>query len=125
MIAPTDASTRRRVARARRRGVARFVIESIDRSHRLVASVNATAQRDARMASIPRVGARVELGEDGARGVVRYVGAVGERAGTWIGVEFDDDDRGRHDGVVDGHASFLFCPAAWLRTLTFASGRLF
>ena len=110
MIAPTDASTRPRVARARRRGVARFVIASIDRSHRLVASVNATAQRDARMASIPRVGARVELGEDGARGVVRYVGAVGERAGTWIGVEFDDDDRGRHDGVVDG-VRYFSCEA--------------
>ena len=56
------------------------------------------------------MGARVELGEDGARGVVRYVGAVGARAGTWIGVEFDDDDRGRHDGVVDG-VRYFACAA--------------
>lgn len=29
---------------------------------------------------------------------VRYVGPVAENAGEWLGVEWDNDSRGRHDG---------------------------
>lgn len=53
------------------------------------------------------VGVCVEFGEDGVCGVVWYVGVVGECVGMWIGVEFDDDDCGWYDGVVDGVWYFL------------------
>ena len=36
------------------------------------------------------------------RGTVRYVGEVAGTKGEWIGVEWDDEGRGRHDGTHDG-----------------------
>lgn len=36
------------------------------------------------------------------RGTVRYVGEVSGTKGEWIGVEWDDEGRGRHDGTHDG-----------------------
>lgn len=43
---------------------------------------------------------------EGAWGVVRYVGEVGGYAGSWLGVEWDDPERGKHDGQVGGVAYF-------------------
>lgn len=51
------------------------------------------------------VGDRVES-VDGARAFARWTGEVEGRAGTWIGVEWDDETRGKHDGVVDGKRLF-------------------
>lgn len=39
---------------------------------------------------------------DGERGTVRYVGTVPPTAGLWLGVEWDNPDRGKHDGSHDG-----------------------
>lgn len=39
-------------------------------------------------------------------GSVRWVGAVEGKEGTYVGVEWDDDARGRHDGVVAGTRYF-------------------
>ena len=36
------------------------------------------------------------------RGTVRYVGEVAGTKGQWVGVEWDDESRGRHDGTHDG-----------------------
>ena len=36
------------------------------------------------------------------KGTVRYVGEVAGTKGEWIGVEWDDEGRGRHDGSHDG-----------------------
>lgn len=47
------------------------------------------------------VGDRVES-VDGARARVRWTGSVDGRSGRWIGLEWDDPTRGKHDGVVDG-----------------------
>jgi len=47
------------------------------------------------------VGDRIEL-DDGARGVVRWIGQVLGRDGAWLGVEWDDRARGKHDGALDG-----------------------
>lgn len=47
------------------------------------------------------VGSRVCVnGAD--RATVRYVGAVGTSAGEWLGVEWDDPSRGKHDGTHEG-----------------------
>ncbi|XP_056590666.1 tubulin-specific chaperone E [Triplophysa dalaica] len=45
---------------------------------------------------------------DGERGTVRYVGTVPPTAGLWLGVEWDNADRGKHDGSHDG-ARYFTC----------------
>ncbi|KAK2817580.1 hypothetical protein Q5P01_025771 [Channa striata] len=46
------------------------------------------------------VGRRVSCG--GHRATVRYVGSVPPTTGLWLGVEWDDPDRGKHDGSHGG-----------------------
>ncbi|XP_006638630.3 tubulin-specific chaperone E [Lepisosteus oculatus] len=46
------------------------------------------------------VGRRVSC--DGERGTVRYVGKVPPTAGIWLGVEWDNPERGKHDGTHEG-----------------------
>ncbi|XP_061087693.1 tubulin-specific chaperone E isoform X1 [Conger conger] len=50
------------------------------------------------------VGRRVAC--DGERGTVRYVGAVPPTAGLWLGVEWDNPERGKHDGCHEGTRYF-------------------
>ena len=57
----------------------------------------------------PYVGQRLSL--KGQTCTVRYVGAVAEKKGEWLGVEWDDASRGKHDGTHDG-TSYFTC---WLR----------
>ncbi len=53
------------------------------------------------------VGDRVSTaGDDNAKGVVRFVGTVEGTKGEWVGVEWDDAERGRHDGTHDGKRYF-------------------
>ena len=76
--------------------------------------------------SLPSVGSRVVDSSSGHRATVRYgdkrngfglwgfhslwsfryVGAVDGSSGDWIGVEWDDHNRGRHDGTKDGKRYF-------------------
>ncbi|KAF9573972.1 hypothetical protein EC968_007658 [Mortierella alpina] len=51
-----------------------------------------------------RVGQRIE--SDYKRGTVRYVGAVPPTKGEWIGVEWDDKERGKHSGEHNGTQYF-------------------
>jgi dynactin complex subunit len=37
---------------------------------------------------------------------VRYVGVVADKPGRWLGVEWDDPVRGKHDGTHDGVTYF-------------------
>ena len=46
------------------------------------------------------LGARISAEE--RRGTVLYAGPVGETKGAWLGVEWDDPTRGKHDGTHDG-----------------------
>ncbi|XP_078127983.1 tubulin-specific chaperone E isoform X1 [Sander vitreus] len=46
------------------------------------------------------VGRRVSC--DGERATVRYVGPVPPTAGLWLGVEWDNPERGKHDGSHEG-----------------------
>jgi hypothetical protein len=48
----------------------------------------------------PHVGARVVVARELA--TVRYIGPVAQQAGTWIGLEWDDASRGKHDGSTGG-----------------------
>jgi dynactin complex subunit len=50
--------------------------------------------------STPVIGGRLRYQE--SCGTVRYVGQVSGTKAVWIGVEWDDPRRGRHDGSKDG-----------------------
>ena len=50
------------------------------------------------------------------RGTVRYVGEVAGTKGEWIGVEWDDEGRGRHDGTHDGKRFAIVCIEASIFT---------
>lgn len=41
------------------------------------------------------------------RATVRYVGPVEGQKGSWVGLEWDDPDRGKHDGSHDGKRYFV------------------
>lgn len=51
-----------------------------------------------------RVGTRVSC--DGHYGVVRYVGPVVGTKGIWMGIEWDDPNRGKHNGCHNGAQYF-------------------
>jgi dynactin complex subunit len=50
------------------------------------------------------VGQRLNL--KGQTCTVRYIGAVADKNGEWLGVEWDDASRGKHDGTHDGTSYF-------------------
>ncbi|KAI1075815.1 Thioesterase/thiol ester dehydrase-isomerase [Whalleya microplaca] len=56
------------------------------------------------MDTSPKVGDR--LSYDGAVCTVRYVGEVAGTSGRWLGVEWDDPGRGKHDGSYKGVSYF-------------------
>lgn len=56
------------------------------------------------MATTHHVGQR--LSYDGALCTVRYVGEVAGTSATWLGVEWDDAGRGKHDGSHKGTRYF-------------------
>ena len=50
------------------------------------------------------VGLRVRI--EAKVATVRYVGNVEGQAGQWVGLEWDTETRGKHDGCVAGHRYF-------------------
>ncbi|RCI07047.1 hypothetical protein CU098_013582 [Rhizopus stolonifer] len=55
------------------------------------------------MAAIPdkvRIGSRIQVGKD--RATIRFIGSVPGSKGEWLGVEWDDPSRGKHDGSREG-----------------------
>ena len=49
----------------------------------------------------PAPGARVLLGGK-HRATVRYVGIIDGQQGTWVGIEYDEAGKGKHDGIHGG-----------------------
>ena len=45
---------------------------------------------------------------DKCKATVRYVGAVEGQQGTWVGLEWDEVSRGKHDGTV-GDRQYFTC----------------
>ncbi|UZJ51852.1 hypothetical protein CBS101457_001172 [Exobasidium rhododendri] len=58
------------------------------------------------ISSLPAPGTRFSIGA--YRGTVRYVGEVPPTSGTWLGVEWDDASRGKHNGV-HGDVAYFTC----------------
>lgn len=46
------------------------------------------------------VGVRIRIGQH--YGTIRYIGEVANTEGEWVGVEWDDPQRGKHSGTVNG-----------------------
>ncbi|XP_015429023.1 PREDICTED: tubulin-specific chaperone E [Dufourea novaeangliae] len=46
------------------------------------------------------IGSRIEC--DGHRGTLKYVGPVGNTKGQWLGIDWDDCTRGKHNGTYEG-----------------------
>ncbi|KAK0530847.1 hypothetical protein OC834_003165 [Tilletia horrida] len=57
--------------------------------------------------ALPAVGARFML--KGERGTVRYVGPVPPAKGDWLGVEWDNAARGKHDGTSADGTRYFTC----------------
>lgn len=53
---------------------------------------------------LPAKGTRIKL--SGYTGTVHFAGEVDKTTGIWIGVEWDDPQRGRHNGMNDGKRYF-------------------
>lgn len=53
---------------------------------------------------LPCTGTRIR--HSGHLGTVRFVGQVEGTTGVWLGIEWDDPQRGKHDGVKDGKRYF-------------------
>ena len=56
---------------------------------------------------MPLVGDRAAI--EGGRLTVRFFGALNGKDGIWVGVEWDDPSRGKHDGSLDGQQYFSCC----------------
>lgn len=54
----------------------------------------------------PGVGTRFSSGSH--RGTIKYVGEVQGTEGIWLGVEWDDASRGKHDGI-HGNDRYFTC----------------
>lgn len=46
------------------------------------------------------IASRIEC--DGYRGTLKYVGPVGSTKGEWLGIDWDDSTRGKHNGTYEG-----------------------
>jgi hypothetical protein len=66
-------------------------------------------------------GARVRY--QGHRGTIRFHGPVAGTKGTWLGIEWDDPARGKHDGSKDG-VRYFECTYAARHPLCPFSARL-
>ncbi|KAJ7256464.1 hypothetical protein B0H12DRAFT_1202025 [Mycena haematopus] len=53
---------------------------------------------------LPAEGTRLRLA--GHTGTVKFVGHVDNTSGIWLGVDWDDPKRGKHDGIRDGKRYF-------------------
>lgn len=51
-----------------------------------------------------QIGTRIQVGSD--RATVKYIGSVKGAKGEWLGIEWDNAQRGKHDGVHQGERYF-------------------
>ena len=71
----------------------------------IAANLRARRERERRRGEALAVGDRVLVGTKGT-GTVRYAGEVHYANGFFIGVDLDDDTKGKHSGTVKDHAYF-------------------
>ena len=54
--------------------------------------------------NVVQIGTRLQIDKQFA--TVRYVGEVAGQEGIWVGVEWDDASRGKHNGIYKGKNYF-------------------
>lgn len=54
--------------------------------------------------SFLKLGDRIQVDENIA--TIRYIGPVDQTDGEWLGIEWDDASRGKHNGEKDGKSYF-------------------
>ena len=65
------------------------------------------ANQSSQTAAAFRTGQRVHATGDPRRtGTIRYIGPISGHDGEWIGVDWDADSGGKHDGMVNGTRYF-------------------
>ncbi len=47
---------------------------------------------------------RLQIGSE--RATVRYIGQISGQSGEWVGLEWDNESRGKHDGSIKGQRYF-------------------
>ena len=69
-------------------------------------SLCSESSTDSRVSNVDNEAQAYSIGDrvrcDNHLGTVRYIGTVEPHQGLWLGVEWDDPSRGRHDGSVNG-----------------------
>ena len=66
-----------------------------------------------------KIGTRIFL--SGHTGTIKFIGSVHNTTGIWLGVEWDDPQRGRHDGAKDGVQYFTCAWVTFRTSPTFVS----
>ena len=56
------------------------------------------------------------------KATVRYVGRIEGQQGTWVGLDWDDAGRGKHDGSTGGHRYFTCSGSAEPAPITATCG---
>lgn len=51
-----------------------------------------------------KIGQRIRL--DDSKGTIKYVGPIDGQTGEWVGIDWDDSSRGKHNGSVKGKCYF-------------------
>lgn len=46
------------------------------------------------------IGDRIECA--GQFGTIKYIGLIQEKPSIWLGIDWDDPQRGKHDGSING-----------------------
>ncbi len=82
------------------------------------AAAAATAASGAAQSASLRLESRVVVWhdtDDPAVGTVKYIGPFGSSQDVWVGIELDEQ-RGRHDGTIDGQRLFVCRPGHGILT---------
>lgn len=66
--------------------------------------VSDTAVTSAEKLACAKTGDRIEC--NGEYGTIKYIGPVEGHPGIWLGIDWDNHDRGKHDGTVNGKLYF-------------------
>lgn len=53
----------------------------------------------------PNIGDRIEC--NGEFGTIKYIGAVQDHPASWYGIDWDDPNRGKHNGTINNHVYFI------------------
>lgn len=68
-------------------------------------SVSDMAVYSAEKLAAAKVGDRIEC--NGQFGTIKYIGDVEGHPGVWLGIDWDNPERGKHNGTVKGKQYFI------------------